>query len=276
MEKTLISYHGYKFITGVSKKFDNDLLKVCAIMDKGTENLTAADRFQLCTIYKSAYHESGKIECVTSFDSSATNCIFCQAMRKAAANNPAHICNFCYDYSQEQYKLNSLNRHSLNMLIMSEVEFTSDELAIIPAGLLNRIDSAGDIPNKTYARNMIKKAMLHKDTHFAFWTKNTLALIAATDELGKPKNAVYIQSSRIIGRAEPLAKYFDYCFVVYPDKETTAEAIKAGASACNGRKCKECGFKCYYGTHDNTIIAELLRGVSKDKVAIIKEWLARN
>jgi len=162
------------------------------------------------------------------------------------------------------------------MLIMMTVEFESNELSIIPAGILNRIDSAGDIPNKTYARNMIKIAMLNSVGRFAFWAKNTLALIAATDELGKPENAVYIRSSEIIGRPAELPKYFDCVFTVYPDKKSCEEAIKNGAAECNGKKCMECGYKCYKGTHKTIHIAELLRGVNAETRKSIMAWLANN
>lgn len=265
--REIVEFFGIKFVKGESAKFDKDLEKVLAILEK--ETLATADHYELLTIYQVAFHESGKIAGVASCDSSATNCGFCKAMREKAKGNPAHICNKCYDFAAEKYKINGLNRHSLNMLIMSMVEFTVDELRILPAGMLNRVNSAGDIPNKTYARNMIKNAAAHPAVRFAFWAKNTLALIAATDELGKPANAVYIQSSEIIGKPAEKKKYFDYVFTVYLDKTATEKAIAAGAAECNGKKCMECGYKCYYGTHAAVNIAETLRGVSAaDRKAI--------
>ena len=239
--KEIIVFMGCVFILGESKKFDRDFFQAKTILEKKT--ITRADRLVLISIYQSAYHTSGKIEGVTSYDSSATNCAFCKAMQEKAKGNPAHICNYCYDKNQEKYKINSLNRHSLNMLIIMTIDFDIEELAIIPAGILNRIDSAGDIPNKTYARNMIKIAKINNVGCFAFWAKNTLALISATDELGKPENAVYIRSSEIIGRPAELPKYFNYVFTVYPDKKSCEEAIKNGAAECNGKKCMECGYK---------------------------------
>ena len=273
-EYETVMYFGHVFIPGISKTFDKDLEKVVFILAK--DELTAADRFQLLNIYKVAYHDDGKIENIYSYDASATNCTYCKAMRKKAENNPAHICNFCYDYSNEQYRIQSLNRHSLNMMIMSKVEFETSELATLTGGMINRINSAGDIPNKTYARNMIKIAMSHSFGRFAFWIKNDKVLIAATDEIGKPENAVYIKSSQTIGRPAALPKYFDYVFTVYPDKKTTEKAIADGSAECNGKKCKECGFKCYYRTHKSNNIAELLRGVNKEKRAAIIAWLSEN
>lgn len=258
---------GCIFVLGKYPKFDRDLDRVSAILEK--ETITAADRIQLLTIYKSSYHDSGKIEGVTSFDSSATNCAFCRGMRHQAEGNPAHICNACYDFAAEQYKITALNRHTLNMVIMSRIDFEPDELRIIPASLINRINSSGDIPNKTYARNMIKIALVNPLFHFGFWAKNTAALIAATDELGKPENAVYIQSSPIIGTPAEKAKYFDHVFTVYVDADAVKAAIEGGAAECNGKKCRECGYKCYLGTHGADNIAELLRGVNAKKRAAI-------
>lgn len=270
----VVIFAGCAFITGISKKFDKDLKEVMFILSKA--ELTTADRFKLLTIYQAAYHTGGKIEGVTSYDSSATNCSFCKAMRAKAEKNPAHICNFCYDKNQEEYKITAMNRHSLNLVIMSTVEFSAEELQIIPAGLINRINSSGDIPNKTYAINMIRIAKNNRFATFAFWVKNKLALIAATDEEGKPENAIYIQSSEIIGRPEEPAKYFDYVFTVYPDKASTLAAIAAGAAECNGKKCRECGYKCYKGTHKGVHIAELLRGVNAAKRAEIIAYLDEN
>lgn len=253
---------GMVFILGRSKKFDRDFYKACAILDKGAKNLTKADRLQLLMIYQAAYHDGGKIEGAFSFDSSATNCGFCKAMRAIAEGDPLHICNYCYDKKNENYRIESMNRHTLNMVIMMSVDFERDELSIVPTGLINRVDSAGDIPNKTYARNMIKISFINENGKFAFWAKHENALIAATDELGKPKNAKYVRSSEHIGTPAALPKYFDYVFTVYPDEESTRKAIEKGAAECNGKKCMECGWKCYYGTHAAINIAETLQGVS--------------
>ena len=229
--------------------FEKDVDIVFSILAKDPADITAAERFQLLRIYRPSYHKSGKIEDIMSFDSTATNCAFCQAMRKAAENNPLHICGYCYDYDQEHgFKgVNVLNRHSLNMIIMASIEFTVEELRTLPVAYLNRVDSSGDVPNNTYACNMIKLCYAFPAVRFAFWSKNTAAVIFACDKYGKPSNVVLVQSSVIIGKPAALAKYFDVVFTVYLTKEDTAAAIAAGAGACNGKKCKDCGFKCYTG-----------------------------
>ena len=272
MNENIIKVNGISFVSGISKKFDTDLFRVKSILEK--PEITAADRMELIIIYAPAFHTSGKIEGITSYDSSAHSCTFCNACRKAAENNPAHICGMCYDIAQENYKVNSLNRHSLNMLIMSSVEFTETELSRLSVSKINRINSSGDTPNKTYALNMLRLAKINDFAKFAYWAKNTRDVIAACDEIGKPENMILIQSSIIIGRPAKKAKYFDYVFTVYPTKEMTAAAIETGSNECNGKKCMECGFKCYFGTHaGNNNIAEYLRGVNTEKRKEIVKYL---
>lgn len=241
-------------------KFEKDLDRVCAIMAKGVENLTVADKFELLKIYKVAYHESGKIEGVYSLDSSATNCTFCRVMREKAKENPNIICGYCYDFEQEKYRKEVLNRHTLNLVIMSKVEFTVDELRHLNGIGLIRVNSSGDAENVIYAKNMLRYAMAHSFARVAIWSKNVLAYIKAIDEIGKPENVIMIQSSPFINKPVARAKYFDYVFTVYSDAEQIEKALNAGACECNGKKCSVCGYKCYFGTWSiGANIAEFLR-----------------
>lgn len=269
MKGTEFKFKGMTFITGISVKFDRDLKRVVELLSNGEPN--AKERLELLSIYHVAFHDDGKIEGISSCDSSCTNCEFCQSMLKAAEDDMSIICALCYDKAQEAYKIHGRNRHSLDMLIMSSVEFTESELARIPLTEITRINSSGDTPNLTYARNMIKLAKVNGWVHVGYWAKNTGHVVRACDELGKPSNLVLIQSSVHIGKPAKLCKYFDYTFTVYPDDETTEAAIRSGSAECNGMKCKECGFKCYYGTHLATDIAEVLRGVNKTKRKAIIE-----
>ena len=138
-----------------------------------------------------------------------------------------------------------------------------------------RINSSGDTPNQVYAENMIKLCYAFPFIKCGYWAKNTAPIIAACDKLGKPANMILIQSSCMIGKPATKQKYFDFVFTVYPDKETTENAIAAGANECNGKKCKECGYKCYFGTHDSENIAEVLRGAGKEKIKAIKAALEK-
>ena len=263
MEVKTVVYRGYTFILGKSSKFDRDFERVKELIDSNVID----DHYvhlELLRIYNASYHDNGKIEGITSFDSSCGNCEFCQKMMCKAKENPLMICGYCYDDAQEQFKIFVRNRHGLNLLIWSTVLFTVEELKILPATELDRINSSGETPNVTYAKNSVNLAYAHPDRHFGYFSKNTAPIVAAIDELGKPKNLVLVQSSIRIGIPDRKAKYFDYVFTVYPDKASCAEAIRNGASPCNGMKCRDCGFKCYYGTHESDQIAEVLRGVNKD------------
>ena len=64
-----------------------------------------------------------------------------------------------------------------------------------------------------------------------------------------------------------LAKYFDFVFTVYLTKEDTEKAIADGAGECNGKKCKLCGYKCYFNSWNSKNVAEYLRipGVKDEK-----------
>lgn len=273
VKKEVVTFMDYEFVLGVSKKFDNDFYQVKNIFEKGTFSDT--DRIKLIMIYKPSYHESGKIEGVTSYDSTATGCKFCEKMRKAAENNPAHICGGCYDVRNENYRgVNMKNRHLLNMVIMSSILFTKEELALINVSKLGRVNSSGDTPNKVYAENMINLGYVNPNTHFAYWVKNTADVSEAIDELGKPENMTFVQSSPVINRPAQLDKNFDILFTVYLEEADVLEAVKAGSGECNGKKCMECGFKCYLnGWKKGQNVAELARGFSKEKRAKIREYL---
>lgn len=258
----VIEYMGIEFVVEYSKKFDKDLATVMAILDKGIENLTHADRVALLRVYRPAWHDSGKIEGITSYDSSATACDFCRNCRRAAEGKADHICGYCYDYAQEHsFKgVNVRNRHSLNMLIMQSVEFTREELELLECSKIDRVNSSGDTPNVTYAVNMLNIAHVNPMAHFAYWAKNVLAVQKAVEKVGKPQNMTLVQSSCILNKAVKLAEYFDIVFTVYTTKEAVDEALANGAGECNGKKCQDCGYKCYLnGWTSGQNVAEYLR-----------------
>lgn len=263
-----IEINGYTFPCEITKsgkagKLEKDLIIVKEVFDKGIENISHADRIKLLTVYNVAYHESGKIEGIFSLDSSASNCSFCRQLREYAAKHPEKniVCSKCYDIAQESYKINALARHTLNLMIMETVEFEIDELRMLSAYGLVRVNSSGDASNYTYAANMIKFAIAHADCRVAIWSKNTAVYVKACDTYGKPDNVVLIQSSMYIGKPCKLAKYFDYSFTVYVDTDAVENALANGACECNGKKCKACGYKCYYKAFgEKADIAELLRG----------------
>jgi len=260
--------NGVEFVIGKSKKFDRDFAKAERILKK--KELTATDRMELLSIYNVSFHDDGKIEGAASVDSSCHGCKFCQKMRKAAEKDPTLICGYCYDDAQENRWYNTRNRHGLNLLIMSAVDYTEDELSRLSVSEITRVNSSGETPNDIFARNNIRLANTKKWAHFGYWAKNRGPVKQACEDLGKPANMKLIQSSIHIGKVDKKDDFFDYVFTVYPDEETTLAAIKGGASPCNGKKCIDCGWKCYYGTHKGDQIAEVLRVSEKKRAALVK------
>ena len=273
---TAYEFMGCTFYLGASKKFDKDLQVVENILTK-PEPLTHADRLMLIMIYQTSFHDSGKIEGIMSADSSCHGCEFCRNARKAAETDPTLICKYCYDEKQENDRVHTLNRHQLNMLIMSSVLFTEEELSLVPVSVINRINSSGDVPSRIYALNITTMIALHKNVKFSWWAKNARPVIEAMEELGKPDNLILIYSGIVINRIPKLPKYFDYGFIVAVDKASVKRLLALpNTGECNGKKCKECGFKCYTGAwKDGTIIVEYLRGINKetrnDIIAALKE-----
>lgn len=256
--------------TGKPGKTEKDCIALNAILEKGIENLTHEDKLAVLRIYNVAYHEDGKIEEIFSLDSTATNCSFCEKMREYAIahkdSDKKCICLYCYDYKQETYRISALARHTLNMIIMANIEFTVDELATLPGGENVRVNSSGDAPNVTYAENMIKYAIAHKNSNVAIWSKNAFSYIKACKKYGKPENVTLIYSSPFLNKIVPLPMFFDLLFVVFTNEEEIKKAIENGAGECNGKKCKDCGKACYNKAWINngiSVVAEIVRGMKK-------------
>lgn len=244
----------------LSKKLIKDFETVSPILDKAPYDISPEEATMLLTVYKVAYHDSGKIDGVCSCDSSCNGCTFCACMRQAAEHDNTIICGKCYDNKQESYKANVKYRHMLNLWIMSSVLFTEDELKFVSITALTRINSSGDIENLVHARNMIRLAKAHPYAHVALWTKNIQVVAKAFDIEGKPKNMVYIASSIHINQPAALPKYADYIFTVYNNDPTLQAALMAGAVECNGKKCRDCNYKCYLKSWPvGANIAELLK-----------------
>ena len=245
---------------------DNLEQKATAIMEKG-ESMTSADKIELLRIVNVAYHSSGKIETISSIDSSAS-CEFCSKMRKAAEDNLLMICRYCYA-AADFWKEAANRRHKLNARILSTILFTEDELKTLEIPTIYaRINEDGDIINAVHAQNIIRIIKTHKNVFFGFWYKNVVAVENGLKSEGittreqRPENVRFIQSSLMIGFPSVPAWFTDAVFTVFPNEETTLNAIKCGAFPCNGRKCKDCKYNCYDTSKnsDNVQqIAELLR-----------------
>lgn len=254
------------------------------ILAKG-DAMTAADRRELLGLVNVAYHkDKSKIEGLFSIDGSAA-CGFCQRMRKAAEDNILLICGGCYA-AADVWKEAAWRRHKLNARILSSVLFTVDELnwLALPQRAQVRINEDGDTVNETHGRNIIRIFRAFPACAFGYWYKNVPAVDAALKAEGitkredRPQNVRFVQSSLFIGFAARPVWFTDCVFTVYPDAETTAEAVAAGAWECNGRRCRACGFHCYRPELNGgnvVFIAEVLRANKATVAAIRAAYEAR-
>ena len=254
-----------------NEKYLRDLASASAILEKKT--LTADDKMKLLAIYNPSVHTTGKIKGITSLDGSAIHCEFCKAMKAAAEKDPTIVCGDCYISNLDNLYKEMTPRHWLNQRIMSETLYSVKQLeSVYIATKLVRVNSDGDMRNTTQAVNMLRLAKAHKQNKVAIWFKNKPAMKEAIAQEGKPKNVIIIYSACRLNES-PVeifdeCPWVDYVFTVYADKTSIKAAIESGANECNGKHCDECGYKCYNGAwKKKTVIAEYLRGISKEKRA---------
>jgi len=247
------------------------------------ESLTAAERRELLQILNISYHMTGKIQGIFSIDSWA-GCAFCEKMRAAAENLILMICRYCYA-AADSWKEAAWRRHKLNAIIFSNVLFTIEELQTLPlyAARMVRFNEDGDTVNQTMAQNYLRITRAFPAIRFGYFFKNAAAVekglhaegIFTREQL--PQNVRFIQSSVLIGFPAKPVWFADYVFTVFPDEKTTADAIAAGAWACNGRKCSDCGFHCYLSAErpaEPQNIAELLRCSKAMRAAVLQAYAA--
>ena len=187
------------------------------------------------------YHESGKIEGLFSLDTACSNNDFCPRMQATEAQEI--ICKYCYTRNM----WDGANRaHHITGEILSKVEFTAEEAALIPVpGLTVRFNSDGEIINLTHAVNLLRIAATHPAVTFTVWTKRPAILDQAIRQEGKPANLICGVSSPMINIPFREAwSWADFIFTVYTP-EGMRRALARGEHECNGRKCMNCGFHCY-------------------------------
>lgn len=231
---------------------------VAAMLADPESNRAALIRF-IADSY--SFHKSGKIEDIFSLDVASRKCSFCDAMREAAKANPAIICKYCYARQEHE---SAQARHEITGNILQTIRITPEEAAYItpPTAAIVRFNSDGEILNDIHADNLLTIAKATPNTTFAIWTKRPELLNKAiTRAGGKPENLIAGISSPQINVTTAPYSWTDFVFTVYTPAGIT-RALARDEFPCNGKKCKECGFRCYRkpaNTAGPVYVAEALR-----------------
>ena len=230
------------------------------------QQYTEADYLCTVAIMQTPEHDTGKIEGLQSYDSSASACGFFKKMKAAAEKDPMIVCGECYDEKQEQRWNNVKRRHGLQLRIISRRLIPEKYLALLDVHTdFFRFNSSGDIENAIHCANYYRIAKTHPESNFRLWSKNTEAVRLAKFFEPKPRNIKNIYSvCRINGTCTKLPEDFDMYFLVAKDPESVEQYLAQGLNECNGKHCRPCGFKCYKdesegGWKQGSGIVEILR-----------------
>lgn len=174
--------------------------------------------------FKITKHTTGKLEGLSSLNTSSLSNPFCQKMAKTNA-----VCHKCYSNRYLKFRQHSDNCFSSNGEILSK------KLLEIP--FLNfkhfRFHSFGEVLNKAHAENFIEISRKNPHCTFSLWTKRKEFFT----DICKPSNLILIYSNPVIDKAVTIVpKGFDKVFNVMTKEN---ELIN-----CGGKKCKDC-LLCY-------------------------------
>lgn len=177
------------------------------------------------------------------------------------------ICSHCYSATQQKTQLALQDRNTINGIILRNIVIPSKywKRFINPFDLTKffRIESFGDIQNKTQALNYIEFIKAFPKIHFAIWSKNIGIWHFAFSESEKPKNCSFVYSCNKINICElhilKTYSFINHIFTVYDKKYISLHDITIN---CGGRCClKDCikkGKGCYFADTE-TIINESLK-----------------
>jgi len=205
--------------------------------------------------------QHSKLNGINSISTACMDNSFCiERMKKKDC-----ICSHCYADTQQKTQLALQDRNIINGIILRNiiipVKYWKKYFAKENISKFFRIESFGDVQNKTQAINYINFVSAFPSVHFAVWTKNTGIWYFAMAEAGKPENLVYIVSSEKVNKrntyTEKTFGCVDHVFTVYDKKHITEENIKIN---CGGKACMECIKRkenCYFRNTEKYINEEL-------------------
>lgn len=198
---------------------------------------------------------TGKMENMIGLSTSVTENPHCREMAK----NVNYICYDCYAAEYLKVKKEPEKAYSRNGRILQNVVIPVKYWPYIFSDQF-RIESFGDCANKTQATNYlnlcIKNYIAGNVCTFCIFSKAMAFYKMALDEVKRPGNIVFVQSSHCINKpVKPAFDFIDKVFTVYTKEFAAENNVKIN---CGGYKCVFCK-ACYKKTDSVQYINELLK-----------------
>ena len=203
------------------------------------------------THHKSTVKRHSKLDGINSLSTCCLDCEYC--LKRML--DPDSICSHCYSETQQKTQLALQDRNTINGIILRNIiipvwawkkHFKREHLS-----KFFRIESFGDVANKTQAVNYINFMKAFPRIHFAVWSKNIGIWNFAFIQEGKPANCSFVYSCNKVNNCElhmlQTYSFIDYIFTVYDKKYISLHNITI---TCGGRSCMHDCIKrktgCYF------------------------------
>lgn len=194
---------------------------------------------------------SGKMSGIPSI---STSCL-CNPICLKRMQDGDSICSHCFAQATLNRYTNASKAMQSNYYLLTESILPLDLLPIFANVAIVRIESFGDVANKTQAVNYLNIIKANPNVIFAWWSKNMAIIKSAIDEIGKPKNVVFVESSEKLNNAKIASFGFvDKVFTVYDEKAITENNVNIN---CGARCCATCR-RCY-NKNTESVISEKLK-----------------
>lgn len=243
-------------------KGSNDILKAAAYAISNLLSFPEMTEKEKASHYKtiieslyivhhvSTKNRNSKLNGINSLSTSCIDNCFCLDRMK---NNDS-VCSHCYSNTQQKIQLSLQDRNTINGIILRNIVIPSKywKKYISKADITRffRLESFGDVANKTQALNYIEFCKAFPRVHFAAWTKNIGIWNFAFMQADKPENLSFIVSSNKVNHAELYHKQafnnVNHIFTVYDKDYIRENNIDIN---CGGRCCMDCIKKhkaCYF------------------------------
>lgn len=193
---------------------------------------------------------SGKMSGIPSI---STSCL-CNPICLKRMQDGDSICSHCFAQATLNRYTNASKAMQSNYYLLTESILPLDLLPIFANVAIVRIESFGDIANKTQAINYLNIIKANPEVMFAWWSKNMVIIKSAIDEIGKPKNVVFVESSEKLNKAKVASfEFVDKVFTVYDEKTITENNVNIN---CGARCCATCR-RCYNKSTESVISEKL-------------------